>query len=167
MPQKDTISRPLIIPYENLIHFNDFLLPCNIPTQTVKPLAVIKHLASSPLDDKEKTYYTALPNQIHSFNELLFVSDKVISFMVQAENKTVHKPPPINHKAPTRFFQNTSDELDTMLNNRTLQDLSQMLDACKRNSSDSPTTTLTHFITCYIRTNKLLQTLDLNSQRTT
>ena len=59
LPHNDT-SRPPIVPQENLIHFDDFLLPCNIPTQIVKPLTVIKHLASSPLDDKDKSYYTAL-----------------------------------------------------------------------------------------------------------
>ena len=37
-------SRPLIVPQEYLIHFDDLLLPCNIPTQIVKPLTVIKHL---------------------------------------------------------------------------------------------------------------------------
>ena len=49
LPYKNT-SRPLIVLQENLIHFDDFLLPCNIPTQIVKPLTVIKHLVSSPLD---------------------------------------------------------------------------------------------------------------------
>ena len=29
-------------------------LPCDIPTQIVKPLTVIKHLVSSPLDDEDK-----------------------------------------------------------------------------------------------------------------
>ena len=44
-------SRPLIVPQEYLIHFDDFWLPCNIPTQIVKPLTVIKHLVYSPFDD--------------------------------------------------------------------------------------------------------------------
>ena len=48
-PHNDT-SRPLIIPQEHLIHFDEFLLPCNIPTAKVKPLTVFKHLVSSPLD---------------------------------------------------------------------------------------------------------------------
>ena len=30
-------SRPLIVPQEYLSHFDDNLLPCNIPTQIVKP----------------------------------------------------------------------------------------------------------------------------------
>ena len=72
------------------------LLPCNIPTQIAKPLTVIKHLVSSPLDDKERTYYTALYKQTYSYNELLFISTKIISFMVQAEqnlniNHTLHR----------------------------------------------------------------------------
>ena len=46
---------PLIVPQEYRIHFDEFLLPCNVPTQIVKPLTVIKHLVSSPLDDKDKT----------------------------------------------------------------------------------------------------------------
>ena len=54
-PHNDT-SRPLIVPQGYLIHFDDFLLPCNIPAQIVKPLTVIKHLVSSPLDNKEISY---------------------------------------------------------------------------------------------------------------
>ena len=53
-------SRPLNVPQEYLIHFDDFLLPCNIPTQNVKPLTVIKLFVSSPLEDKDKSYNTAL-----------------------------------------------------------------------------------------------------------
>ena len=89
-------SRPLIVPQEYLIHFDDFLLLCNIPTQIVKPLIVIKHLVSSPLDDKDKSYYTTLFKQSQSYNELLFVSAKTISFMVQTEHKTEHK----SHTSP-------------------------------------------------------------------
>ena len=72
LPLNDT-SRPLIIPQEYLIHFNEFLLPCNIPTAIVKPLTVFKHLVSSPLDDKDTSYYTALFKQSYSYNELLFI----------------------------------------------------------------------------------------------
>ena len=54
LPYNNT-SRPLIVPQEYLINFDDFLLPCNIPTQIVKPLAVIKHLVFSALDDKDKS----------------------------------------------------------------------------------------------------------------
>ena len=77
--------KPLIVPQEYLIHFDDFLLPCNIPTQIVKPLTVIKHLVSSPLDDKDKSYYITLSKQSHSYNELIIISAKDISFMVQNE----------------------------------------------------------------------------------
>ena len=62
LPYNDT-SRPLIVPQEYLMHFDDFLLPCNIPTQIVKPLTVIKQLVSSPLDDKDKSFYTALSSK--------------------------------------------------------------------------------------------------------
>ena len=96
------ISRPLIVPQKYLIHFDDFLLPCNIPTQIVKPLSVIKHLDSSPLDDKDKFYYTALSKQSYSYNELLFISAKVISYMVQVEQKTESKPPTPEHSSPIR-----------------------------------------------------------------
>ena len=54
-----------------------------------------------------------------------------------------------------------------MLNNRTLKDLTQMLDPYKRNPSDSPITTLNPLIHCYDRTSKLLQTLHLDFQRIT
>ena len=152
-------SRPLIVPQEYLIHFDDFLLPCNIPTQIVKPLTVIKHLVSSPLDDKDKSYYTALYNvQSHSYIGLLFISAKTISFMVQADHKTEHK----SHTSPIR---NTPDKLSSVLNNRTLRDITNLLDPYKRNPSETPIITLTHILHCYDRTHKLLQTLDLDSQR--
>ena len=51
LPYNDT-SRPLMVPQEYLIHSDDFLLPCNIPTQIVKPPTVIKHLVSSPSQPK-------------------------------------------------------------------------------------------------------------------
>ena len=102
LPYNNT-SRPLIVPLDYLVHFDDFLLPCNIPTQIVKPLTVIKHLVSSPLDDKDKTYYTAQYKQTYSYNELLFIAAKTISFMVQAEQTTEHK----SHSSP----KNTPDKL--------------------------------------------------------
>ena len=159
LPYNDT-SRPLIVPQENLIHFDHFLLPCNIPTQIVEPLSVIKHLVSSPLDDKDKSYYTALYKQTYSFNELLFISAKTISFMVQTEHKT-------EHKSHTSAIRNTPDKLSSVMNNRTLGDITNLLDPYKRSPSDTPITTLTHILHCYDRTHKLLQTLDLDSQRTT
>ena len=65
LSQKDT-SRPLIVPKEYLIHFDNFLLPCNIPTQIVTPLTFIKHHVSSLLDEKVKSHYTVLSKQPHS-----------------------------------------------------------------------------------------------------
>ena len=171
LPHNDT-SRPLIVPQEYLIHFDDFLLPCNIPTQIVKPLTVIKHLVSSPLDDKDISSYTALSKQSHSYNELLFIAAKTISYMVQTEqNYTVQteRKTCYNQKSPPKspIKQTTSEKLSNILNNRTLKDLTQMLDPYKRNSSDSPITTLNHLIHCHDRTSQLLQTLDLDSQRIT
>ena len=165
-------SRPLIVPQEYLIHFDDFLLPCNIPTQIVKPLSVIKHLVSTPLDDKDTSHYTALYKQSYSYNELLFIAAKVISYMVQAEQHRAvqnEQRSHNDHKSPLKspIKQTTSEKLSTMLNNRTLKDLTQMLDPYKRNSSDSPITTLNHLIHCHNRTLQLLQTLDLDSQRIT
>ena len=107
LPFNDT-SRPLFVPQEYPIQFDDFLLSCNIPTQIVKTLPVIKHLVSSPLDDKDKPYYTALSKQLYSYNELRFVSAKVISYMVQTQQKVEHKPPPFEHTSPIR---NTPEKL--------------------------------------------------------
>ena len=118
LPYKNT-SRPLIVPQEDLIHFDDFLLPCNVPTQIVKPLTVIKHLVSSPLNDKDKTYYTALYKQTYSYNELLFIAAKTISFMVQAEKKS-------EPKVPSSPIKNTPDKLSSVLNNRTLRDIKNL-----------------------------------------
>ena len=136
------------------------MLSCNVPTQIVKPLTVIKHLVSSPLDDKDKTYYTALYKQTYAYNELLIIAAKTISFMVQAEQKS-------EHKAPSSPIKNTPEKLSSVLNNRTLRDITNLLDPYKRTPSETPIITPTHILHCYERTHKLLQTLDLDSQRIT
>ena len=156
LPYNNT-SHPLIVPQEYLIHFDDFLLPCNVPTQIVKPLTVIKHLVSSPLDDKDKRYYTALYKQTYSYNQLLFIAAKTISFMVQAEQKS-------EHKVFSSPIKNNPEKLSSVLNNRTLRDITNLLDPYKRTPSETPIIILTHILHCYDRTHKLLQTLDLDSQ---
>ena len=80
------------------------------------------------------------------------------------EDKAEHEPPPNEHTSPIR---NTFEKLSSVLNNRTLRDITHILDPYKRNSSDSLITTLTHIIHCYDRTHKLLQSLELDSQRIT
>ena len=80
--------------------------------------------------------------------------------MVPAEHKPEHK----SHTSPIR---NTPDKLSSVMNKRTLRDLTNLLDPYKRYPSEIPLTTLTHILHCYDRTHKLLQTLDLDSQRIT
>ena len=84
--------------------------------------------------------------------------------MVQTEHKAEHKPLPIEH---TSRFRNTPEQLSSVLNNRTVRDITHRLDPYKRNSSDSLITTFTHIIHYYDRTHELLQSLDLDSQRIT
>ena len=139
-------------------------MPCNIPTQIVKPLAVIEHLVSSPLTDNDTSYYTALSKQSHSYTEMLFISVKVISYMVQAKDKNAYKPSPIEHTSPIR---NTPDRLSSVIQFQFIRDITQLLDPYKRNPSDSPITTLTHLIHCYDRRHELLQSLNLDSKRIT
>ena len=72
LPYNDT-SPPLIVPQEYLILLDDFLLPCSIFSQIVKPLTVIEYLVSSPLGDKDKSYFTDLvSNRTHTTNCSLF-----------------------------------------------------------------------------------------------
>ena len=80
--------------------------------------------------------------------------------MVQAEHETKHK----SHTLPIRT---TPDKLSSVLNNRALRDITNLLDPYKRNPSETPITTLTQILHYYDRTHKLLQTLDLDSQRIT
>ena len=68
--------------------------------------------------------------------------------MVQTEHEADHKRPPVEHTSPT---PNTSEKLSSVLNNRTFRDKIHQLDPYKRNTSGSPTTTLTHIIHCYDR----------------
>ena len=78
--------------------------------------------------------------------------------MIKTEHKTEHK----SHTSPIR---NTPDKLSSVMTNRTLRDITNLLDPYKRNPSEIPITTLTDILHCYDRTHKLLQTLDLDSQR--
>ena len=166
LPYNDA-SRPIIVPLEKLIHFGDFLLPCNVPTIIPKPLTVIKHLVSTPLTDKGKSYYTALSKHSYSYNEQSFISAKVIAFMVKAEkakSETQYTTPDqYTPKPPTT----TTDKLDIVLTPRTLCNLTYKLDPYKKNPTDSPLTTLTHILECYDHTLKILQSLDIDSQRIT
>ena len=131
LPRNDT-SRPLVVLQEDLIQVDDLLFPCNIPEQIVKPLTVNKHLLSSPLDDKETSSYTTLTKLAHPYNELHFISARLISFMVQAEIKSEHKLPTFEHTSPIRT-QNTSEKLSSILKNRTLLNITLLLDPYKRN----------------------------------
>ena len=45
--------------------------------------------------------------------------------------------------------------------------MTNLLEPYKRKPSETPITTLTHILHCYDRTHKLLQTLNLDSQRIT
>ena len=106
------------------------MLPCNIPIQIVKPLTVIKHLVSSAPDNKDKLYYTTLSKQSYTYNELLVISAKITSYMVQTEHKEEHK----SHTSPIR---NTPEYLSLSLNFRTLRDITHLMDPYKRNTSDT------------------------------
>ena len=165
LPYNDT-SRPIIVPQEYLIHFNDFLLACNVPTIIAKPLTVIKHLLYFPLTDKEKSY-AALSKQSDSYNELLFISAKVIALTAKAEKATSETqytaPGQYTPKPPTT----TTDKLNNILTSRTLRDLTYKLDPYKKNPTDSSLTTLTHILECYDHTLRILQSLDIDSQRIT
>ena len=143
LPYNDT-SRPIINPQEYLIHFDDFLLLCNVPTIIAKPLTVVKHLVSALLNDKEKSYYTALSKQAYSYNELLFISAEIIAFRVKAEKAKsgtqYTTPEQYTPKQPTT----TTDKLNNVFTSRTLRDLTYKLHPYKKSPSDSPLTTLTH-----------------------
>ena len=164
MQYNDT-SRPIIVPQEYLIHFDNFLLPCNVPTIIPKPLIVIKHLVSTPLTNKERSFYTALSKQSYSYNELLFISAKVIAFMVKAEkarSETQYTTPEQYTPKPSTT---TSDKLNNVLTSQTIRDLTHKLDPYKKKPTDYSLTTLTHILECFDNTLKILQSID--SQRNT
>ena len=127
-PHNDT-SRPLTVPQEYLINFDDFLLLDNISSQIFKPLTNFKHLVSSPLDDQDTTYYTALYKQLYSYYEF-FISAIVISYMVKLEQKTEHKSSHFErHRSSSRTSQSTSDKMTVMLSFRTLRNRTEKLEA--------------------------------------
>ena len=97
----------------------------------------------------------------------MFISAKVIAFMVKAEK---HKsetryttPEQYTPKPPTTI----TDKLNNVLASRTIGDLTYELDPYKKNPTGSPLTKLTHILQCYDHTLKLLQSLDIDSQRIT
>ena len=84
--------------------------------------------------------------------------------MVQTEQKAERKPPTTEHTSPIR---NNPEKLSYVLNNRTLREIDHLMEPYKQNSSDSAVTTLTHLVHSYERIHKLLQSLDIDSQRIT
>ena len=148
-----------MVPQGYLIPFDEFLLSCNLSTQIVKPLSVFKHLGSSPLDDKNTSYYTALSlsKQPYSYNELLFISATVICSWISLNKKYKTNLSKLNAQDSSRTSQTTFDKLSVMLHLRTLRDKTQNLEPRKRNPSDTPLTALTQIIDCYERISKLLQ----------
>ena len=58
-------------------------------------------------------------------------------------------------------------KLNNVLTSRTLRDLTYKLDPYKKNPSDSPLAALTHILDCYDHTLKILESLDIDSQRIT
>ena len=89
---------------------------------------------------------------------------KIKHILNNAEQKTEQKTEHKSHSSP---IKNTPDKLSSVLNNRSLRDITNLLDPYKRNLSDTPITTLTRILHCYDRTHKLLQTLDLDCKRIT
>ena len=102
LPYNDT-SRPLIVPQEYLIYFDDFLLPCNIPTQIVKPLKVIKDLVSSPLVDKDKSYYTALAKQSAFIQRITYSSNQPNLFHTLYKQNKKQNINPLKLNIPHQF----------------------------------------------------------------
>ena len=103
-------------------------MPRNVPTIIAKPLTVIKHLVASPLTDKEKSYYTAISKQAYSYNEQLFISAKVITFMIKAEKAKSGKQYTTPEQYTPKQSTNTTDKLNNVLTSRTLRDLTYKLD---------------------------------------
>ena len=145
----------MTVPQENLVRFDTYLLPCNISTVVVKPLTVFK------LDDKVPFYYTALSKQSYSYNELLFISAKVITFMVISQQISEHKSTYMErervccHKSPSRTSRTTTDKRTVMLSLRNLRDLTKKLEPYQR-PSDTPLTNLTRLLGYYQGTSKLI-----------
>ena len=83
--------------------------------------------------------------------------------MVQAEQKAERKPPTTER---TSSIRNAPEKLSYVLSNHTLREIDHLMEIYKRNSSDSAVTTLTQLVH-YERIHKLLQSLDIDSQRIT
>ena len=58
------------------------------------------------------------------------------SFLVKADKKLEHKTQHIEQQnSPTRTSQTTCEILSTILNTKTLRDITQMVDQCKQSQS--------------------------------
>ena len=92
-----------------------------------------------------------------------------MSYTVQAEQKAEQKPPTIEHTSP---ILNTAEKLSSVLNNRTLRDITHLLEPYERihltpSSLLKLLILILQIIHCYDRTHKLLQSLDSDSPRIT
>ena len=84
--------------------------------------------------------------------------------MVQTEQKKERKPPTTEHTPPIR---NAPEKLSYVLNNHTLREIDHLMEPYEQNYSDTAITTLTNPVHSFERIHKLIQSLDLDSQRIT
>ena len=108
-----------------------------------------------------------MSKQACSNHDLLLISAKVIAFIVKAEafrSGTQYTTPEQYTPKQTTI---TTDKLNTVLVSQTLRDNTYKLDPYKNNPTDSTLTTLAHMLECYDHTLKILQSLDIDSQRIT
>ena len=73
----------------------------------------LSNLVSTPLDDKDNSYYTNLYKQPHSYNELLSISANVYSFLVKAEKEVKQTENQVTHSPHTPLI--ATNKLSTKL----------------------------------------------------
>ena len=140
LPYKNT-SRPPYVPQEYLIYFDDFLLPCNIPTQIVNLSPLLNILYSLRMTIKTKPIIQlSTSKRTPTMNFYLFLLKPFLFWYKQNIKQ---------HKSHTSSIRNTPNKLSSVMNNRTLRDNTILLDPYKRNPSGTPITTLTHKLHCY------------------
>ena len=97
----------------------------------------------------------------------MFISANVIAFMVKAEKAKSETQYTTSEQYTPKLPTTTTDKLNNVLTSRTLRDLTYKVYPYKKNPTDSSLTSLTHILECYDHTLKILQSLDIDSQRNT
>ena len=172
-------DRPLIVPQEALISFDDFLLPDNIPN-SIKPFfPQLNDIVTGPLSDSERSYYTATLHKLYTYNELAYIISKLVRFLFTKQYKYRDASPqklcpslkvqpvlPISKSSPHTIPKTFTFNQTTLNTHSFLQSILSLLTPfASQYPNQDPIQIIKHIFDTHAQINIALQTATLDLQR--